>query len=127
MSEQTFEATKIRLASPPPSYCSSCYGQYTERRHVDFGAAYDGPVLEGVEGGVPASIDDLVICEECLAAAAKVIGYDDAAKLNEQIAAQADQLGELTERLAGAMAYANKLEAALQSKPEPAKRGARKQ
>lgn len=118
MSEEVFEATRIRLASPPPSHCSACFGAYPQRRHVDFGASYDGPVLENVAGGVPASIDELVICEDCLATAAKVIGYADATAKDGQIAQQTAQLQEVTERLAGAMAYANKLETAIAAKPE---------
>jgi hypothetical protein len=35
------DAAQIRLCSPPAA-CSSCYGQYPQRRHVDFGASWDG-------------------------------------------------------------------------------------
>jgi len=52
-------------------HCAACYGQYTDRRYVDFEAAYDGPVLDGA---IKVAIDDLVICEHCLQAAAKMIG-----------------------------------------------------
>jgi hypothetical protein len=52
-------------------HCAACYGQYGDRRYVDFEAAYDGPVLEGA---IKVAIDDLVICENCLTAAAKMIG-----------------------------------------------------
>lgn len=123
MSNEVFEATKIRLAERPPTHCASCYGQYVDRRYVDFGASYDGPVLENVAGGVPASIDDLIVCEECLAAAARQIGYDDVTAKDEQIEQQAAQLQDLTERLAGALAYANKLEAAVAAKPTRKPRG----
>jgi hypothetical protein len=70
----TDNATKIRLAETPPTHCASCFGQYPDRRHIDFGAYWDGPVFardEGdVAGGAPIAVDDLVICEECLRAAA---------------------------------------------------------
>lgn len=118
MSDEVFEASRIRPAQPPPAYCSACFGQYPDRRHVDFGASYDGPVLENVAGGVPASIDDLVICEECLATAAKLIGHGDTTEKDAQIETQAAQMQELTERLAGAMAYCNKLETAIAAKPK---------
>jgi hypothetical protein len=29
----------------PPTMCSACFGQYPDRNHVDFEAAWDGPVI----------------------------------------------------------------------------------
>lgn len=73
------DAAKIRLTEIPPHACSSCFGQYTDRRHVDFNAFYDGPVMdaaENVAGGKGVSIDDLVLCEECVLAASKLLGCE---------------------------------------------------
>lgn len=118
----TQTSQKIRLAPTPPSHCSSCFGAYPQRRHVDFGASFDGPVLpsgleaSGVNG---VSIDDLIVCEDCLATAAREIGFGDVAALTKQIEQQAAHAEELTERLAGAIAYYNKLETAIAAKPEP--------
>lgn len=106
---------KIRLAEHAPVACASCYGQYTDRRHVDFGAAYDGPVLpSGAEtkGVVGLVVDDLIVCEECLSAAAKLIGFADATETRQSNDALASRAEELSERLAGALAYIDKLEAA---------------
>lgn len=55
-----------KLADPQPPYCASCF-QKPEGRVVDFEAAYDGPVVPGSPAHVP--VDDLVVCESCLAEA----------------------------------------------------------
>ena len=70
----------MRISDPNPSHCSSCYGQYPQRRHIDFEAAYDGPVIN--TDGLRQSIDDLIICEDCMESAAKFVGYvnDEAMK-----------------------------------------------
>jgi hypothetical protein len=65
-----------RLAEGAPPWCASCYQQNLEQRHVDFDAAYDGPVLEGVDAAVKPQIDDLVVCESCLAEAARLLGWE---------------------------------------------------
>jgi hypothetical protein len=74
----------VKIANPNPAFCAACYGQYSDRRHVDFEAAWDGPVFEGEgvhtgDGGarskLPVGIDDLVICEDCLKSAAKLLGW----------------------------------------------------
>lgn len=55
-----------RLAITRPPYCASCF-QHPEGRSIDFEAAYDGPVIPGTPEPVP--VDDLIICESCLAEA----------------------------------------------------------
>jgi hypothetical protein len=136
MSDEVFEAAKIRLADKPPVACASCGGQYTDRTHVDFGAAWDGPMLsagDDTAGVIGVSVDDLVICDECLTAGARLLGLVDPDKVKGELEALAAQHEQVTERLAGAMAYINRLEAASQEreklealiKPKPrAKRGA---
>jgi len=53
--------------------CAACYN-FTNKRLVDLGAAFDGPVLEtGMQ------IDDLILCEDCVRSAA------DALDLNESV------------------------------------------
>jgi hypothetical protein len=59
-------ADRIHLADPAPPHCSGCFQQKPQERHVDFGAAYDGPVvpaLEGTVGVVGHVIEDLILCE----------------------------------------------------------------
>ena len=54
-----------KLADFPPAACAVCFQAGSEKRYVDFKAAYDGPVLT-LEDGRKQPIDDLVICEGCL-------------------------------------------------------------
>jgi hypothetical protein len=53
-------------------YCASCYQARPGQPHVDFDAAYDGPVLDAAAA---MQIDDLVICHVCLGGAARLLGY----------------------------------------------------
>lgn len=62
----------MKLTNTPPPFCAACHCQNGELRHVDFEAYYDGPVMEGVSYKQP--IDDLIICENCLQAAATLVG-----------------------------------------------------
>lgn len=118
MSTTLYDAAQIRLAETPPPACAACNGQYPERRHVDFGASYDGPVLDGAKA---MQIDDLIVCEECLSAAAALIGTSPEQIERER---QAKERAENTaQRLAGALDYIAKLEAAVAAKPTPKRKG----
>jgi hypothetical protein len=73
----------LRLSEIPPALCSACSLQRPDLRHVDFDAAWDGPTVEGglatgdgVVRGPLVSIDELVICEECLRAAGRLIDLE---------------------------------------------------
>jgi hypothetical protein len=46
--------------------CSACFNQQPDKLHIDFEAAWDGPVKEGA---IKVPIDDLYICEDCLKSA----------------------------------------------------------
>lgn len=119
---------KFHLASPPPSHCSSCFGQYTERRHVDFSANYDGPVLQNVVGGVMTSIDELIICETCLTHAAKLIGLEPPGESQQELEQLRERLVEMSERHLGALAYIATLEKAQEQRESltPRKQAPRK-
>lgn len=72
-----------RLAETPPARCSACNLQRPEKRHIDFDAWWDGPVVEGglatgegVVRGPRVSIDELVICEDCLRDAGRLIDLE---------------------------------------------------
>lgn len=114
----------MRVAESIPSACSSCYGQYPSRRHVDFESSWDGPVIEGgimTEGGLvqtnlPVAIDELVICEDCLAAGAKLLGMDY--KSAEKIQHLTEQLQAAQEKIVGMEVYTAQMEKALASKPQ---------
>jgi hypothetical protein len=90
-----------------------CFGQYPDRRHVDFNAYWDGPVFArddgDVAGGAPISVDDLVICEECVRAAATVLELTDE-DTRRHVLQMEREVEELRERLARRDDYIAKLE-----------------
>jgi len=76
-----------KLAHEAPVACSACLQPAMVRdprpRYVDFEASYEGPVITSggedarSENYVPMPVDDLILCEDCLAAGAKLIGMED--------------------------------------------------
>ncbi|UTI65615.1 hypothetical protein NBH00_05240 [Paraconexibacter antarcticus] len=105
-------ASKIRLSAPPTA-CASCFGQYPERRHVDFGAAYDGPTVEGdspLAGVTTVAIDDLIICEECLCAAAALLGLRDDGETATEVERLTAQVDDLRARNLGALDYIRRVD-----------------
>jgi hypothetical protein len=128
MTDLLAPAAKIHLAETPPVVCSSCFGQYTGRRHVDFGAAWDGPMVppdQSVAGGTMVSVDDLVICEECLRFAATLIGLGDVGERDERIERLNERLTDTGQRLGKALEANEKLQAAFTAQEQvlPVKRG----
>lgn len=77
----------MKLAETAPVACSACLQPAMVRdprpRYVDFEASYEGPVITSggedarSESYVPVPVDDLILCEDCLAAGAKLIGMED--------------------------------------------------
>jgi hypothetical protein len=108
-------AAKIRVAVNPPTHCSSCFTQDPSKLHVDFGAAWDGPTFRDDVAGAPlvVTVDDLVVCEDCLATAALLLPGDKTAAL---VAGLEEENVGLRERLEGALRYIAKLEEAAEAK-----------
>ena len=98
---------KIRVAEIPPAYCASCHGQYPDRRHVDFGANYEGPSFhnDNVAGGQWQSVDDLIICEDCFLEAMSRLGYEPASRVNEHVAMLERENEQLRNRMEQALGY----------------------
>jgi hypothetical protein len=116
MTDLLAPADKIHLAETPPVVCSSCFGQYTGRRHVDFGAAWDGPMVppdQTVAGGKMVSVDDLVVCEDCLRFAAQLIGLGDVGERDERIERLNERLTDTGQRLGKALEANEKLREAI--------------
>ncbi len=88
-------------------------------------ASYDGPVIEGgvvgddgkVRNHIPVSIDELVLCEDCLKVGARLLGMEDADAQTIEKLRQSNT--ELREVILGLQDHNTKLEAALVSKPKP--------
>jgi hypothetical protein len=96
---------RIHLADPSPPHCSACFQAKPAERHVDFSASTDGPVIPeqftGAVGVVGHVIDEIIICETCLAEAARLVGLEDAAKLRGQLDQALAANDRLHEQLAG--------------------------
>ncbi len=87
-----------------PRHCAACYGQNTDKG-VDFEVAYDGPVVNQIavvtaEGIDAIAIDDLVICDDCLKPAAKLIGLVSAPDLVDELAEARQALARVEVKLA---------------------------
>lgn len=106
-------ADRIHIAQPAPAHCTGCFQAKPHMRHVDFGAFYDGPVMQAAIGTLPHVIDDLILCEDCLRDAGRLVGLGDATQLNERIEALEQLRNDLGERLTAALAHIDQLEKAL--------------
>lgn len=106
----------ISLAASRPGACSGCFQSKTDKRMVDLGAAYDGPTFRD-EAGQLISVDDNIVCEDCIREAAMVLSLDEnpTADLERQLE-EARKIGRAWQR------YAEGLEGALAHRPEPKKR-----
>jgi hypothetical protein len=105
---------KIHLAEIPPTHCTSCFAQVPLKRHVDFSAYYDGPVFGDIEivGGGKVVIDDLILCEDCVKAAAQLIGLDDVERHCEEIQSLKAELEQARQQVVLALTGVQKVEAA---------------
>jgi hypothetical protein len=113
--EHEYEPTEgnvVKLAESTPVRCSACFGQHPEKSHVDFEAAWDGPVIDA-GNGMKQYIDDLVICEDCIRSAADSLPSDEKTLLRDTQATVA----ALREELAQSHEYARKLQVALATQP----------
>lgn len=86
-----------------PIHCANCY-QQEPGIHIQFPAAFDGPVLNQNEkllgSGVEVqAIDELVLCEKCLKAAAKLIGLQNVPDLLAEREAQKLEMEHVEEEL----------------------------
>lgn len=89
----------MRIAERNPAYCSSCYGQYVDKKHIDFEAAWDGPVVNPKEA-IKVAIDDLVLCEGCVREAAKLLGMTDSDEAEKVLRYKASLMRESKARKA---------------------------
>lgn len=97
-----------------PSYCSSCFQQKPDTPHVDLDAAWEGPVLD--VSGIKHTIDDLVLCENCIREAATYLpeALDFRSQLDE-LQVKYERVVEYSHRLQAAVAT---LERAMSAQPE---------
>lgn len=115
-------ANEIRPASLP-IYCSACRAQNPGNRHIDFDAAVDRGYGDGDN---PISMDDLILCEECVRTAARQLDMVDRSEL-AQVESLERRLRNEVYRADQAEKYAESLELAFENRPQqiaaPRKRG----
>lgn len=114
----------MRVADIAPAYCSGCFQSKPQMRHIDFQVAWDGPTIkeglatgDGVQHEIAVTIDDLILCEECVCAAAAHVGMVDPGKESAELAQMREINERLVERNRGLEDYASKMEAAVSARP----------
>lgn len=97
--------------------CAACY-TFNDKPHVDMSASFDGPVLEN---GM--TIDDLILCEDCVRSAAQALSLDN----ERDIVTAAEVKAEAAEvRAEKWKLYAEGLEKAQAVRPEKVAKTGRK-
>jgi len=106
--------TKIALS--PPAVCAACHSAKPHSRHIDYEAVIEGPVLR--DAGALVTIDDLIICEDCIREAAQLLAIDPQPMRELEI-----DRDHYRAQAAGWREYALSLEEIYGRRPEPLRRG----
>ena len=93
------------------AFCAACFNFVSDSRAVEFSASFDGPVIE------TGSVDELMLCEQCIRNAMDVLDVDPQAMTNAINAVEAAEKKADQWRT-----YAEKLEGQMAGRPEPLKR-----
>lgn len=100
-----------KIAPTAPSHCACCFQAGSDKRYVDFEAAYDGPVIPGTPEPVP--VDDLVLCEDCLETAFALLDPQgqtgEIGRLSGLLDAAEDHITSLEKQVHGLQETANEL------------------
>lgn len=110
-------ADRIHIANPSPPYCSSCFNAKPDIPHVDMGAAWDGPVVQG-KGVVQHVIDDLILCENCIRSAGRLIGLGYVEAVAAELERAERSNDELLEKVRSLKAHVANLEAVRDNRPD---------
>ena len=108
-------ANDIREADRP-IHCSACFNSQ-DLRHIDFDAACDRGYAN--EEAVQVVMDDLIICENCVRAGARLLGMEDEAVNADRIADLERKLDVKEKLYKQASTYADNLEDAFEKRPTP--------
>lgn len=108
----------VKIAPQPPAYCAGCFASKNGKRFVDLGAAYDGPTIRDAAGGRQ-SIDDNIVCEDCIREAAWALMLDE-----DPIAPVELRAAAAEKSAADWKRYAEGLERQAAARPEPRRRSA---
>ena len=107
-------ASDIRETTKP-IYCSSCFNSQ-DVRHVDFDAACDRGYGTGP---LPVAMDDLVLCENCVKEAGRLVGMEDTEITARRIETLERQLDSERKIRRQAEKYADAMELAMDNRPQP--------
>lgn len=68
--------------------------------YVDFGTAYDGPVIDDPNApGEKVYIDKIVVCDDCVRQAARLLGLDNVERYQQELEALGEQVIGLQEQV----------------------------
>jgi hypothetical protein len=97
--------------------CSGCFNQQPHLRHIDFDAACDRGY--GYDEAVKVTMDDLILCENCVKEGAKLLGMEDSHSLKADRDDYERKWRVEKKRREQQEGYASRLEDTLGQRPEP--------
>jgi hypothetical protein len=106
----------IKLANTP-QYCAACFNQQPQLRHIDFDAALDRGY--GKPEAVQVTMDDAIICENCVKEAGRLLGMLEQSAWTKEKADLERKLSIRTKERDQSRRYADTIESALSHRPEP--------
>lgn len=111
------KAAKATLLDGSPQYCSACFNQDNTKQHIDLDASCDRGYA--LHTDIPITMDDLVLCEDCIRNAAQLIGMEDKSTTERELSELRIKADRLERESRQAQRYADTLEDAFDKRPEP--------
>src|SRR5258708_470932 len=97
--------------------CAACFCQHPKLDHVDFDTELDrGYYAEHTDNPVP--LDEMIVCESCLKAAAKLVDMVDRRPFEIGIKDKEIRIDKLERELRQARTFADNLESAFETRPQ---------
>ncbi len=97
-----------RILDYPPTYCSACWCENTQKRHVDYNA--DNDQGYGNRTDTQIAYDNLQLCEDCMKAGAVLVGMVDSSERDQEVANLRVENDRLKREATQAQNYADRLE-----------------
>jgi hypothetical protein len=98
-------------------YCSACWCQQPEKRHVDYSADNDQGYGNATDTKV--AYDNLQLCEDCMKAGAAIVGMVDADERQQELDNLKVENDRLKRETKQAQNYADRLEDAFEHRAQP--------
>ena len=106
-----------RLLEFGTAYCSACWCEYPDKRHVDYSA--DNDQGYGNRTDTQITYDNLQLCEDCMKSGARLVGMVDGAETEQEIRDKDAKIDRLEREARQAQNYADRLEDAFQHRAQP--------